>query len=84
MKKGKKVSTKELQVKVGLFFNMGNVLLKCSYCNGIFEDNSNIVHDRFETRFSKRDEKWATCCKERKFQYILPYFSLLESHENCY
>ena len=22
--------------------------------------------------------------KERKFQYILPWLSLLESHENCY
>ena len=49
----------------------------------IFEDNYNIVRDRFETDSVNVMKKMSLVAKkQRKFQYILAWLSLSENHEN--
>ena len=51
----------------------------------IFEDNYNIVRDRFETDSVNVMKKMSLVAKkQRKFQYILAWLSLSENHENCH
>ena len=53
------------------------------YLNDIFEDNYNIVRDRFETdSVNVIKNRPLVAKKQRKFQYILAWLSLSESHEN--
>ena len=55
------------------------------YLLDIFEDNYNIVCDRFETDSLNVMKNRPLVAKEqRKFQYILAWFSLSENHENCH
>ena len=50
----------------------------------IFEDNYNIVRDRFETDSVNLMKNMSLVAKkQRKFQYILAWLSLSDSHENC-
>ena len=52
------------------------------YLIDIFEDNYNIVRDRFETNSVNVLEKRPLVAKkQRKFQYILACLSLSENHE---
>ena len=54
------------------------------YLINIFEDNYNIVHDRFETdSVNVVKNRPLVAKKQRKFQFILAWFSLSENHENC-
>ena len=49
----------------------------------IFEDNYNIVRDRFETdSVNVMKNRPLVAKKQRKFQYILVWLSLSENHEN--
>ena len=51
----------------------------------IFEDNYNIVRDRFETdSVNVMKNGPLVAKKQRKFQYILAWLSLSENHENCH
>ena len=51
----------------------------------IFEDNYNIVRDRFETAsVNMMKNRPLVAKKQRKFQYILAWLSLSENHENCH
>ena len=51
----------------------------------IFEDNYNIVRDRFETdSVNVMKNRPLVAKKQRKFQYILAWLSLSENHENCH
>ena len=51
----------------------------------IFEDNYNIVRDRFETdSVNVMKYEPLVAKKQRKSQYILVWLSLLETHENCH
>ena len=51
----------------------------------IFEDNYNIVRDRFETdSVNVMKNRLLVAKKQRKSQYILAWLSLLENHENCH
>ena len=53
------------------------------YLADIFEDNYNIVRDRFETDSVNVMKKMSLVAKkQRKFQYILAWLSLSENHEN--
>ena len=55
------------------------------YLINIFEDNYNIVHDRFETdSVNVVKNRPLVAKKQRKFQFILAWFSLSENHENCH
>ena len=55
------------------------------YLLDIFEDNYNIVCDRFETDSLNVMKNRSLVAKEqRKFQCILALFSLSENHENCH
>ena len=55
------------------------------YLIDIFEDNYNIVCDRFETDSLNVMKNRPLVAKEqRKFQYILAWISLSENHENCH
>ena len=50
----------------------------------IFEDNYNIVRDRFETdSVNVMKNRPLVAKKQRKSQYILAWLSLSENHENC-
>ena len=54
------------------------------YLADIFEDNYNIVRDRFETdSVNVMKNRPLVAKKQRKFQYILAWLSLSENHENC-
>ena len=54
------------------------------YLADIFEDNYNIVRDRFETdSVNVMKNRPLVAKKQRKFQYILAWLSLSDSHENC-
>ena len=55
------------------------------YLIDIFEDNCNIVCDRFETDsvYLMKNRPIITN-KQRKFQYMLAFLSLSENHENCH
>ena len=49
----------------------------------IFQDNYNIVRDRFETdSVNVMKNRPLVAKKQRKFQYILVWPSLSENHEN--
>ena len=51
----------------------------------IFEDNYNIVRDRFETdSVNVMKNRLLVAKKQRKSQYILAWLSLSENHENCH
>ena len=51
----------------------------------IFEDNYNIVRDRFETdSVNVMKNRSLVAKKQRKSQYILAWLSLSENHENCH
>ena len=55
------------------------------YLIDIFEDNYNIVRDRFETdSINVMKNRPLVAKKQRKFQYILAWLSLSENHENCH
>ena len=54
------------------------------YPTDIFEDNYNIVRDRFETdSVNVMKNRPLVAKKQRKSQYILAWLSLSENHENC-
>ena len=54
------------------------------YLTDIFEDNYNIVRDRFETdSVNVMKNRPLVAKKQRKFQYMLALLSLSENHENC-
>ena len=51
----------------------------------IFEDNYNIVRDRFETdSVNVMKNRPLVAKKLRKSQYILACLNLSENHENCH
>ena len=51
----------------------------------IFEDNYNIVRDRFETDSVNVVKNGPLVAKkQRKSHYILAWLSLSETHENCH
>ena len=51
----------------------------------IFEDNYNIVCDRFERdSVNMMKIRPLVAKKERKSQYILAWLDLSENHENCH
>ena len=51
----------------------------------IFQDNYNIVRDRFETdSVNVMKNRLLVAKKRRKFQYMLAWLSLSENHENCH
>ena len=51
----------------------------------IFQDNYNIVRDRFETdSVNVMKNRLLVAKKRRKFQYMLGWLSLSENHENCH
>ena len=51
----------------------------------IFQDNYNIVRDRFETdSVNVMKNRPLVAKKQRKFQYILAWLGLSENHENCH
>ena len=51
----------------------------------IFEDNYNIVCDRFEIdSVNSMKNRLLVAKKQRKSQYILAWLSLSEDHENCH
>ena len=53
------------------------------YLTDIFEDNYNIVRDRFETdSVNVMKNRPLVAKKQRKFQYTLAWLSLSENHEN--
>ena len=55
------------------------------YLIDIFQDNYNIVRDRFKTDSVKvMKNRLLVTKKQRKFQYILAWLSLSENHENCH
>ena len=55
------------------------------YLIDIFEDNYNIVHDRFETdSVNVTKNRPLVANKQRKFKYIFAWLSLSENHENCH
>ena len=58
--------------------------MKLIYLIDIFEDNYNIVRDRFETDSVNLMKNRMLAKKQRKFQYILAWLSLLGNHESCH
>ena len=51
----------------------------------IFEDNCNIVRDRFEAdSVNVMKNRPLVAKKQRKSQYILAWLRLSENHENCH
>ena len=55
------------------------------YLIDIFQDNYNIVRDRFKTDSVKvMKNRLLVAKKQRKFQYILAWLCLSENHENCH
>ena len=61
-----------------------HLIIRLKLDNYIFKDNYNIVRNRFETdSVSAMKNRSLVAKKQRKFQYILAWLSLLENHENC-
>ena len=55
------------------------------YLVHIFEDNYNIVRDRFETRFSKREKKGHLFQRNNGNFNIYKLGAVIsENHENCH
>ena len=51
----------------------------------IFEDNYNIVRDRFERdSVNVMKNRPLVAKKQRKCQYILAWLNVSENHENCH
>ena len=51
----------------------------------IFEDNYNIVRDRFKAdSVNGMKNRPLVAQKQRKSQYVLAWLSLSENHENCH
>ena len=61
----------------------GFIAMQLIYPIDIFEDNYNIVCDRFETdSVNVMKNRPLVAKKQRKSQYILAWLSLSENHEN--
>ena len=55
------------------------------YLTDIFEDNYNIVRDRFETdSVNVMKNRPLVAKKQREFLYGLASLSLSENHQNCH
>ena len=55
------------------------------YLIDIFDDNYNILRDRFKTDSVKVMKNRSFVAKKIiKFQYVLVWLSLSENHENCH
>ena len=55
------------------------------YFIDIFEDNYNMVRDRFETDSGNvMKNRPLVAKKQRKFQYILAWLSLSKNYKNCH
>ena len=55
------------------------------YLIDIFEDNYNIVRNCFETDSANvMKNRPPVAKKQRKFQYILAWFSLSKNYKNCH
>ena len=66
-------------------YGKGFIEMQLIYLIDIFEDNYNIVRDRFETdSVNVMKNRPLVAKKQRKFQYILAWLSLSENHENCH
>ena len=56
--------------------------MQLTYLNDIFEDNYNIVHDRFKTNsVNVMKNRLLVAKKQRRFQSILAWLSLSDNHE---
>ena len=63
----------------------GSIEMHLIYPIDIFEDNYNIVRDRFETdSVNEVRNRPLVAKKQRKSQYILAWLSLSENHQNCH
>ena len=63
----------------------GFIEMQLFYLSDIFQDNYNIVRDRFEAdSVNVMKNRSLVAKKQRKFQYILAWLSLSENHENCH
>ena len=59
--------------------------MQLTYLNDIFEDNYNIVNDRFKTNsVNVMKNRLLVAKKQRRFQSILAWLSLSDNHENCH
>ena len=65
--------------EVGLFFNMGKDEMQLVYLIDIFEDNHNIVRDRFETDSVNMMKNRLLVAKKHK--KISMYINLAQSHQ---
>ena len=55
------------------------------YLIDIFQDNHNIVRDRFERNsVNLMKNRPLVAKKQMQFQYILAWLSFSENHENCH
>ena len=55
------------------------------YLIDIFQDDYNIVRDHFETdSVNVMKNRSLVAKKQREFQYILAWLTLLENHVNCH
>ena len=62
----------------------GIIEMQLIYFAAIFQDDYNIVCDRFKTdSLNMIKNRPLVAKKQRKFQYILAWISLSENHENC-
>ena len=62
----------------------GIIEMQLIYFAAIFQDDYNIVCDRFKTdSLNVIKNRPLVAKKQRKFQYILAWISLLENHEIC-
>ena len=58
--------------------------MQLAYLIDIFQDNYNIVRDRFEAdSVNVMKNRSLVAKKQRKFQYTSSLLSLSENHENC-
>ena len=62
----------------------GIIEMQLIYFAAIFQNDYNIVCDRFKTdSLNVIKNRPLVAKKQRKFQYILAWISLSENHENC-
>ena len=62
----------------------GIIEMQLIYFAAIFQNDYNIVCDRFKTdSLNVIKNRPLVAKKQRKFQYILAWISLLENHEIC-
>ena len=63
----------------------GFIEMQLIYLIDIFQDNYNIVRDRFETNsVNVMQNKLLVAKKQIEFQYILAWLSLSEKHKTCH